>query len=357
MKGRFKKTLFFLLRFGITSFFILSLLAVDFNNPKDIFSVTIINRFLHPDLLYRIINQNLLKIGQLLKNSRVEYIAASFMIHLLCIGMLTFRWRILLKIQGITLKFNRLYAYYLIGFFFNNFLPTNIGGDVARVYYVGKPENKMPESFAAVFMDRFIGFITIFVLAIVAMSLHSKWFKNRPAIFAVLLFAFGIGAVFWILFDSSMRVRIKAIIGKVGFMHINEKLTRFYQVIQVFRGHTKTIAAAFVISVIYQLTLVVMNLFAAKAVGVSPTFMSLFFTIQITTLICLIPISINGLGVRETLYVKILNSSGIVSEKILVFQVILLIINYVESLLGGFCFMLKKGIGKVRELRANSNNN
>lgn len=335
---------------GVTIVFILSLFAIDLNNPKDIVSVTTLNRLVHPHLFKHALVSNVKKVTELILNINVKYLAAAFSIHLLCIGILVFRWKLLINAQGIYVGFCRLYIYYLIGFFFNNFLPTNIGGDFSRIYNVGKHQNKMTESFASVFMERFIGFIAVFFLAVIAIAFNFQWIKNVSALYSLIVFAVSIGLTIWIIFDARIRIKIKNIIAKIGFMHVNEKLTKFYQSIYLFRESKKLILITLGISFLYQFSLIFVNVFAAKSVGSNPPILPIFFIIQITTLVCVIPVSINGLGVREYLYVQFLSMAGIAAYQIVAFQIVLFMINYMESLAGGFLFLVQKGINKIKSV-------
>jgi hypothetical protein len=52
----------------------------------------------------------------------------------------TLRWRIVLRSMGMEIPYGQLVRYYLIGTFFNNFLPTAVGGDGAKIYYLGRQE-------------------------------------------------------------------------------------------------------------------------------------------------------------------------------------------------------------------------
>jgi len=347
----FKEHGFFAIRFCATALFIVSLLAVDFTSPKDILSITTLHRLTHPTLLVQVIRANLEAIGGFLKAAQLRYALIALAIHLFSVGLLCWRWRILLHVQNMRFGMPRLYGYYLIAFFFNNFLPTNIGGDAARIYSTGRRDDRMTESFAAVFMDRFAGFVAVFILALVAMAWQRQWLQNQPAFYSVLAFAVAIGVLMWILFDGRVRQRIKALAEWLGLAKLVQTLSRFYQTVSLFRSHPKTLVSVFLLSVFYQFSLVYVNWYAAKAVGAEPSFMTLFFIIQITTLICLIPISINGLGVRESFYVSVLSKAGIASQRVLAFQAVLLLLNYVESLAGGLLFLIQKGIQKQRQLR------
>src|SRR5258708_19289392 len=48
------------------------------------------------------------------------------------------RWQILLRVQGIRLNFFRLIGLFLIGMFYNQFLPGGTGGDIIKSYLLLK---------------------------------------------------------------------------------------------------------------------------------------------------------------------------------------------------------------------------
>lgn len=353
MKTHTRKNLFFLLRLGATAVFVILLLSIDFDNPANIVSVETLKRLVQPSEVSLAIRDNLVKIKQVLATTRPGLMVAALLAHLCCIGLLTARWQVFLKLLGIRLAPPRLFGYYLIGFFFNNFLPTNIGGDIARVYHAGKHDNRMAESFAAIFMDRFVGFVSVFMLALVAILIFGDWLTNRMVWALMAAFAFAIAVVLWVLFDAGIRARIKTWIGQIGFLQLNQRLSELYRIVYLFRNQGRALTLAVLISVIYQMSLVVVNLLAARAVGLEASFAALFFIIQITTLICLIPITINGLGIREGFYVTVLATLGIGREKVLAFQVILLLINYLESLAGGLCLLVQRKAPAIRKPTAN----
>lgn len=345
------------IRFAVTLFFLTALLAVDFENPKDILSLSTLHKIVRPLLLVSTIRGNLVRIWTLINNANWLFLALSLAAHLLCVGILAHRWKLLLKVLNIRIRLYRLYAYYLMGFFFNNFLPTNIGGDIARVYNTAKHENKMTESISVVFMERFIGFAAVFMLAFFTMFFHTEWMRNQYVLASMILFATGIGFTFWGLFDKNFRKIIKGLISRIGFLHLNEKLAGLYKTVYLFKENTGVLLKVFIISIIYQFALVFVNLFAACAIGSSPPFLPLFFVIQITTLVCVIPISLNGLGVREFLYVTILSMAGVAQDQIIAFQVILFLIFYAESLLGGIAFLLQKKLKRAPDMNLHEKNN
>src|SRR6266487_2126578 len=115
----------------------------------------------------------------------------------------TVRWQMLLRIQGITLRWLRTFAIVMIGLFFNMFLPGLVGGDAVRLYFVFKcaPRQKTRATLSVV-MDRLFGLLSILFLASVSLLLRFGWFSRSSASLDVVWIAIGLlggGVVFVVL--------------------------------------------------------------------------------------------------------------------------------------------------------------
>jgi len=98
---------------------------------------------------------------QILKSANILLILLSASTHIFGIWISAVRWKILLKTQKINLSISYLNSSLLIGFFFNNFLPTSIGGDVFRTYDISKKANiPMETSASIIIIERFSGVIS-----------------------------------------------------------------------------------------------------------------------------------------------------------------------------------------------------
>src|SRR5215510_4245465 len=100
------------------------------------------------------------RIGDLwanLKEVDVSYIVAAIVVYLLVQTVSAYRWYLLLKPLEIRMSFQRTLALYYLGMYFNFFLPSAIGGDVVKVYYLNKETRRLSASTASVFVDRDIG--------------------------------------------------------------------------------------------------------------------------------------------------------------------------------------------------------
>lgn len=100
------------------------------------------------------------------------YLVLSFGITWIMIIASCMKWKVLLDLKGKKQSFSSLMKVYCIGYFFSNLLPSTIGGDVVRSYYVGERINNHAHSAVAIFIERFSGILFLFVLAIVMPLFH-----------------------------------------------------------------------------------------------------------------------------------------------------------------------------------------
>ena len=116
---------------------------------------------------------NFSEIIEYLSKTSVNFwlIGLSFIMYWLGIYFLVLRWQILLKTQNIKAPMSFLFGSYLVGYFFNNFLPTSIGGDVYRIYDTSKLKNSSGMKAASiVLMERTTGVMSSIIYLVFALS-------------------------------------------------------------------------------------------------------------------------------------------------------------------------------------------
>ena len=75
------------------------------------------------------------------------------------------RWWLLLRAQGIFISYWATVRLYLLGWFYNNVMPSSVGGDLVRLWYVTKHTDKKFEAALSVLVDRMIGLISTLIIA------------------------------------------------------------------------------------------------------------------------------------------------------------------------------------------------
>jgi hypothetical protein len=194
------------------------------------------------------------------------------------------RWKNLLiyhNTEHITVKY--LTYLYFIGSFFNNFMPTSIGGDVYKVYKLGKKIGDTTNAFSATFMERFTGVIALVLISSGALIYLLKGW-------GVLLFiGFWIGLVVGLYVLKFLSKKFKAI-------------DKIYSSLIKYKDRRDVILFAFVTSIIVQLLSIFTQYLIFTALGHPlPLFYSLFIFPIIILASFFIP-SLNGVGVQDGLY-------------------------------------------------------
>ena len=93
--------------------------------------------------------------------------------------------------EGLKIPLGRVIQLSYIGYFFNNFMPTAVGGDIVKAYYAYKQTKKAAKSFISVFMDRFLGLFSFIFIAV--FMLFISW-KNIDIALRRIVLLFGLFA-------------------------------------------------------------------------------------------------------------------------------------------------------------------
>ena len=208
--------------------------------------------------------------------------------------LLTFRLLPIFKVQNIKLSF--FYAMYLryIGYFFNNFLPSAVGGDLMSAYLASKKTGKGIESFMAIFLDRLIGFFTIFLLAVIAFLLVGEELPI-PHVKVVMLVVVGfMAALPFFLFSKRIARPFKVLVGWLPHT-IYDKIKAAYHAIHQYRGHPFKLLFVILISLAAQGAGISVNYLFAISLGLDVTLVQCFIFMPIVYVISMIP-SLGGLG-------------------------------------------------------------
>lgn len=279
----------------------------------------------------------------LLKRVKWSYVLLSFFMLVLSQSFLAVRLKEILKVQDVVMSFQNLFSLTMIALFFNNFLPSAIGGDVVKAYYTGRQSQKKLEPWAAVFADRAIGFVTLIMWSVAALWFYRyhNGFQGRVVIHSVRVLS--VVALCLILFFFSRRISgpYHWVVRRLPFLRVKQALERLYNGVNAYRSHPRLVILAVVISAAAQFSTIVIHWVLARGMG---------FPISIGILMLVLPIiavaqnapSINGMGIREGAYVFFL-SEYLTKEGALALSVLFYIVYLTVSLCGGMVYAMRGG--------------
>jgi len=226
----------------------------------------------------------------------------------------TARWQILLRIQGITLRWLHTFAIVMIGLFFNMFLPGLVGGDAMRLYFVFKcaPRQKTRATLS-VAMDRILGMLSILFLAGLSIAVRFRWLSRSGAtlhIVYLVLVLLGIGSICVLLLFGAVHFGLLRKLPKR--MQFRAAITESGKALQLYGAHLGLMSIAFAITIVAHIVLYLTFYCAAESLhGTQSASLSVIDSLSIMPLVntvTALPISFGGVGVRETLFQQLLGN-------------------------------------------------
>lgn len=231
------------------------------------------------------------QVEQSFRQLRLELWLAAFALFALTQFVSSCRWQILARGLGLERSRWQLLSYYFIGMYFNLVLPTSVGGDVVRVWYLDRRKGKRRFAFISVFSDRLSGFLALFAIAVLAAAFSPI---AVPAWVTLSVFL-SAGAVVAGLLSLPVLLRFHRVISeRFPFTQ------RYFQIGTDLVDNLPACVnpAVMFLSLIVQSANVVIVWLIGLALGLDVPASYYWVMVPMVTVITLLP-SINGMGVRE----------------------------------------------------------
>jgi len=236
-----------------------------------------------------------------LQHARYYWVAIGILAYVVVEVAAAFRWHVLLKVQGIRLSFPRLSGLFLIGMFYNQFLPGGTGGDIIKSYFLLKetPDKKAGALLAVVF-DRLIGLVALVSITGLLVVVRYQWLSQTPETRRLLW-------LLLVLLGSSIAGLLGTfVISGFNLVHFlpekfpgREKLIEVSAAYQLYARHWRATLVAFVSSLVAHLATFTTFLCAAYALRAGVMLVDFFAVMPIERTISALPISFAGVGLRE----------------------------------------------------------
>ncbi|MEO0072019.1 MAG: lysylphosphatidylglycerol synthase transmembrane domain-containing protein [candidate division WOR-3 bacterium] len=307
-------------------------------------------------LCYYLIRKiNLAAVLETFKTANLALFIIGILGFLVFLLICNWRWKILLDSQNLNFSFRYLFKVYLVSWFFNNILPTTIGGDVLRIAYTIPKNNpsfksKTALAVAVTFVDRFVGIIGLFFFALVIYFGFLRGSDTESKYLAFLGISFLVTILLlFIMLSEGIYLRIGQLLKKITVFNLGAKFDQAYEAIKNFREFTPQLLISFILSLFVQLSLALVWYFCALSVFRPSLLLHYLFYIPIIGVITMIPISIGGLGLRENLFVSIFSLKGVPSNIAGTISILFLVINFLYGIIGGVVFLfLKRNVKNLK---------
>jgi uncharacterized protein (TIRG00374 family) len=253
-----------------------------------------------------------------------------------------YRWQILLEVQGIKIPLRSLIASVFVGQFFNSFLPTTIGGDTVRAYDIATQSKESTKSVMSVFVDRLIGVFALALLAIIALLLgyfigEDVGFYVLPVFLVFFICSFGI----IIIYNNALIEIPVRLLRLLRLSNIADKLNEVYQSVHLLKGKPRILIIALIVSIVLQINVILFYYFIGVALDLGVSFLYFSLIVPVALIVLLVPFSINGIGIREGIFVFLMTELGVLPKDAIALSWISFGLALTQGIIGGIIFALR----------------
>lgn len=238
-----------------------------------------------------------------------------------------FRWYRIMISKGVHISVRRSARFFWLGLFFNQLLPSSIGGDAIRGYCLVRDGQSVGRATLSVLLDRILGMAGLVVLIALAIPYAMNLINNPEMqwgmMSALLVVIAGFIAILFI--DIFTR--------RFSSWRVMKGLTTLASDARQLLGSRQGLGLVLFSVLIHILSIVVVGMLSS-ALSIKVDWIALTIIVPITTLLITIPLSIAGWGVREGVMVVGLGYVGIAPEEALALSILYGLLTLVVALPG-----------------------
>jgi uncharacterized protein (TIRG00374 family) len=241
---------------------------------------------------------------------------------------------------------------YCIGLFFNLAFPTAVGGDVMKIYYAAKPSKQYAQSFAATFLDRDAGMLAMMIIACYATIAHPVSIPGVP----VSLIVWGAFVAFLLvnaaIFTPSVHRLFTSLLHRMKMPRIAGKMDRLSSAFQILGREWNVLVGSLAISLVNQFLVISVTWLISEALRLDLSILYFLAFVPVVTLVSMIPITISGMGLRETAFVTLFSAVGVSQASALALALLYSSTIILSAIPGGVLYAFFKDKTDAREMAA-----
>ena len=246
---------------------------------------------------------SLVGLWRMLQRVQPWWVVAALAAHPVVMAVSVWRWRILLRAQHIVVPARTLSESYWIALFFNNFLPSNIGGDVVRIADTSRVAGSKTLATTVVLVDRVLGMFALLTVGAVGAASARALGVDIPGTGWLELAAVGALAVCVPLFIApGLLHAMLSPLRAMGHPWILERLEMLQEALARFRSQPSSLIGALVGALVVQIVIVLFYALTARSLSIPLPIAMAGVLVPVALAVQMAPVSINGFGVREAVF-------------------------------------------------------
>lgn len=286
------------------------------------------------------------RLAQALREASWLWLAIALGLYFLMLAVSSWRWGLLLRAQGVMVRGRTLLSSFLVATFFNNFLPSNIGGDVIRIRDTAPAARSRTLAATIVLVDRGLGLLALVLTAALGATITRSAMHGAPGPLSpwLLWAGFVVGALFTaqaVLTPSTLALLCRPL----RLLHaewVDARLARMTSALERFKGEPSALLGGAVGAVVVQVILVAFYAAIAYSMRIPVSPWHLAVIVPISFVVQMLPISMNGFGVREATFASYFALLGLPREAALLVSFVGAALMMLWSLAGAAVYMARR---------------
>jgi uncharacterized protein (TIRG00374 family) len=276
------------------------------------------------------------RLWQAITELSLGWFLVALAINLVAVLVLTERWRVLLHARGRREPgFGWLLETTLVSLLLGQVLPTAVGGDAVKAIDLARRTGQRAMAISSVLVDKIVGTGALVVLAGAGAAAGGAGFGGTT----VLAVELGVGVFcagsLAVLFSRRARSWLRPLVPLARRLRVEGAARALYDAMHAYRNHGGALLWVFVLATLAQFLRVCTVAVLVHGMGLHVGFGTLLLLCPVLFLVTLVPISLNGVGLREATFVVVLASVNVARADAFVLGLAFFAVGVVTALLGG----------------------
>ncbi|HZG36273.1 MAG TPA: lysylphosphatidylglycerol synthase transmembrane domain-containing protein [Gaiellaceae bacterium] len=250
------------------------------------------------------------------------------------------RWQWMMRAQGMHESLPWLTRAYFVSYTAGQVLPTAIGGDAVRAVETARRHpGRAGDVTGIVLLERGLGGAATVLLGAVGFALAVGRYDLGAYLWLELLFVAGTIVLAFVFFARSVRPLLALAQPLLARLRLERPLRGFYEGVHAFRAHGRVLAAAFALTLALQAVRILAIWATARAVGIDLSPRVFYVMGPLFFLILLVPVTLNGIAVREAFFVSFLGTVGVAADPAFACGFLFFLVTTALALPGGLVLL------------------
>lgn len=273
--------------------------------------------------------------------AKISFWALAFLLMVCEQVLMALSWNVLLQAKGYKIPLIRMFYIFLMGNFFGIMLPSSAGADAVKGYAVFKHIDDGIDTASSLILFRVMGVGVLLIIAAISVLGFSDLFAGDRIIFIVLGLLLLFGLFFLLLSLRAVRNLLKKSLNVKYIGKIGDIALKLYDSIIDYKNHRTALGKVLFISLGIQASRILAIYMIGLSIGITLSLKYYMIIVPIVIVVTLIPISLAGLGVRETIFIYLFKQIGFSSTAAFTLSILTFLIILLLSLAGGVIYLFK----------------